>query len=128
MEPGVVVGYDQTPSSERAIDEAAAEAASRGVGLTVVHASHHGLAASMHHEPLPHAESSSPYTGRDVAEQGAERARGENPGCPSVRCLSPVQSRPRWPAFRPTQTCWSSGIAGTAGSPACGSVRWRCAR
>jgi|GEM_PF-39217 len=93
MEPGVVVGYDQTPSSERAIDEAAAEAASRGVGLTVVHASHHGLAASMHHEPLPHAESSSPYTGRDVAELGAERARGENPGL-SVRALSVAGSVP----------------------------------
>lgn len=91
MEPGVVVGYDQTPSSERAIDEAAAEAASRGVGLTVVHASHHALAAP--HEPLAGAESASPYTARDVAEQGAERARSENPGL-SVRALSVAGSVP----------------------------------
>jgi nucleotide-binding universal stress UspA family protein len=36
--PTVVVGYDQTPPSERALTEAAREAAWRGAHLTVVHA------------------------------------------------------------------------------------------
>lgn len=38
MEPGVVVGYDQLPSSKRVLVEAAAEADRRGVALTLVHA------------------------------------------------------------------------------------------
>lgn len=84
MEPGVVVGYDQTPSSECAIDEAASEAARRGVGLTVVHVSHHSLAASAPastpYEQLVRAESSAPLIAQDVAEQGAERARSSHPG------------------------------------------------
>jgi nucleotide-binding universal stress UspA family protein len=38
MDSGVVVGYDQKPSGERALAEAAAEADRRGVALTLVHA------------------------------------------------------------------------------------------
>jgi len=38
MESGVVVGYDQMPSGERALAEAAAEADRRGAALTFVHA------------------------------------------------------------------------------------------
>lgn len=34
--PTVVVGYDQTPPSERALTQAAREAAWRGAALTVV--------------------------------------------------------------------------------------------
>lgn len=74
MESGVVVGYDQGPSSERAIDLAVEEAARRGVELTVIHALHH------HHGK---AEASSAPTARDVAEQGAERARAAHPGVPT---------------------------------------------
>lgn len=64
MKPGVVVGYDRTESGECALDEAAAEAARRAVGLTVVHASHHG-----HAGPLP-----------GIAQEGADRARSRHPG------------------------------------------------
>ncbi|MEY9932961.1 nucleotide-binding universal stress UspA family protein [Catenulispora sp. GP43] len=59
MESGVVVGYDQNPPGERALDEAAAEAARREVPLTVVHAQN---------------------TARHVAEDGAGRVRRRHPG------------------------------------------------
>jgi nucleotide-binding universal stress UspA family protein len=72
---GVVVGYGRSPSSERAVDVAAEEAARRGVELTVVHALHHHHGAAM-----SRAESSSALTGQDVAEEGAERARVGHPG------------------------------------------------
>ena len=38
MKPTVIVGYDHTPSSERALAEAGREAAWRGASVTVVHA------------------------------------------------------------------------------------------
>jgi nucleotide-binding universal stress UspA family protein len=69
MESGVVIGYDQTPSSERALAEAAAQAARRGAGLTVVHALHH-------------APTSPGSTTQDVAEEGAERVRARYPDVP----------------------------------------------
>ncbi|GAA2008884.1 universal stress protein [Catenulispora subtropica] len=40
MKPTVVVGYDRTPPSERALIEAGREAAWRGASVTVVHAFH----------------------------------------------------------------------------------------
>lgn len=93
MKPGIVVGYDRTRSSEDALDLAAADAARRGVELTVVHASHHGPAASPP-RAVPPAErpmDAGPDAGApnvvapnvaapDAAEEGADRARSSHPG------------------------------------------------
>jgi nucleotide-binding universal stress UspA family protein len=79
MNPGVVVGYDRTSSSEGALDEAAAEAVRRGVGLTVVHASHHGRATSPPRRG-PVADHPLDVAGLGVAEEGADRARSRHPG------------------------------------------------
>lgn len=83
MASGVVVGYDQSPSSERAIGVAAEEAARRGVELTVVHALHHHHGASPSGQEPVRAESASPLSAQDVAELGAERARAAYPGLPA---------------------------------------------
>jgi nucleotide-binding universal stress UspA family protein len=40
MKPTVVVGYDRTPHSERALFEAGREAVLRGAAVKVVHAVH----------------------------------------------------------------------------------------
>ena len=64
MTSTVVVGYDQTPSSERALYEAAAEAERRGAALTVVHA-----ADSDHADAAPR-----------IADHGADLARTRHPG------------------------------------------------
>jgi len=84
MKPSVVVGYDESPQSELAVDVAAAEAARRGAELIVVHATRHVSAEMPPYEiqmPVPGAE----YGGEpasQVAEQGAERARAGHPGLP----------------------------------------------
>lgn len=67
MRSGVVVGYDLTTPSERALAEAAREADRRGVALTVVHAVHHALVSD---DATPH----------DLAEQAAARVRAGHPG------------------------------------------------
>lgn len=82
MEPtaaAVVVGYDQSPDSDLALEEAAAAAERRSAGLSVVHA---------HRSPIvlpPPFEMPVPgYTQHDaalrVAELGAERLRAAHPG------------------------------------------------
>lgn len=65
MKPSVVVGYDRTPHSELALDEAAAEAARRGAALAVVHV---------------FDDSSSLIAARRIAEWGAASVRSGHPG------------------------------------------------
>jgi nucleotide-binding universal stress UspA family protein len=77
---GVVVGYEQTSSSERALAEAAGEAARRGVALTVVHAFHHAPTSSPPYE-VPAGDGTAPGSvAQDIAEDGAERVRARHPG------------------------------------------------
>jgi len=72
MEPSVVVGYDQSPSSELALDVAAAEAAWRGAELIVVHAFHRmtDVAGSPHELPSGDPRQAAALR---IAEHGAER-------------------------------------------------------
>jgi nucleotide-binding universal stress UspA family protein len=77
METGVLVGYDQSPCSELAVDEAAAEAVRRGVGLTVVHAFRGTASASPPHE-VPAGEAVC-RSARSIAERGAARAVAGHP-------------------------------------------------
>lgn len=73
----VVVGYDQSPASEPALDAAADEAVRRNVGLTVVHAFRRLAAASPPYEmPAADAPLSAALA---IAEQGAERVRARYP-------------------------------------------------
>jgi nucleotide-binding universal stress UspA family protein len=79
MTPTVVVGYDQTRHSERALDEAAAEAVRRGASLTVVHAFTQVPSAS---PPggQPTAEDPARAAAQRIADQGVSRARQRRPG------------------------------------------------
>jgi nucleotide-binding universal stress UspA family protein len=82
MQSGVVVGYDQTPPSERALAEAAGEADRRGVVLTVVHVLHHAPAAPSPSSPSSDEASASAHASapaHDIAEQGADRVRSSHP-------------------------------------------------
>jgi nucleotide-binding universal stress UspA family protein len=74
VKPGVVVGYDHTPSSEAALDAAAVAAVRRRVELTVVHAVHHPV-RHPHHRLAHHAAKDAP----DSAEQAAERMQTRHP-------------------------------------------------
>lgn len=79
MQATIVVGYDLSPAGELALDEAARAAERRPAALTVVHAYRSRLVAPPPFQmPLPG------YTLRDaaqrIAEQGADRIRGEHPG------------------------------------------------
>jgi nucleotide-binding universal stress UspA family protein len=72
---GIVVGYDGSPPSERAVDWAAAEAARRGVPLTVA-------SAVDHDRIVGGSDACVPWPGRqvgdrlgEIARRGAERAR-----------------------------------------------------
>jgi nucleotide-binding universal stress UspA family protein len=80
MNPRVVVGYDQTPPSALAIEEAAAEAEWRSATLVVIHA---------YDRPL----SGTGATALRIAEQGAERARLLHPGL-EVRALASAGAVP----------------------------------
>ncbi|NUP53335.1 MAG: universal stress protein [Catenulispora sp.] len=79
MEPTVVVGYDQSPDSELALEEAAAAAEQRAAALTVVHAYRSPLVAPPPFEmPIPG------YSKHDAAsrvtEPAADRMRADHPG------------------------------------------------
>ncbi|ACU74074.1 UspA domain protein [Catenulispora acidiphila DSM 44928] len=73
MESGVVVGYDQSAPGERALAEAAAEAARRNVALTVVHVVHH-VGPDLHRDASA-ARDRAHY----VAEEGVGRALAGHP-------------------------------------------------
>jgi nucleotide-binding universal stress UspA family protein len=80
MTSRVVVGYDQSPSSESALDVAAAEAVWRGAELIVVHAFHRTTAAaarSPHETPVGDSRHAAALR---VAEQGAVLARSGHTG------------------------------------------------
>jgi nucleotide-binding universal stress UspA family protein len=87
MKPSVVVGYDQTPASERALLEAASQAASREASLTVVTAFHWIAPAP----PMPYAptdvEQSVRESAAQIADHGAGIVRDRYPGL-SVTALS----------------------------------------
>lgn len=79
MEPTIVVGYDQSPDSELALEEAAAAAERRSAALSVVHAYRTLLVAPPPFEmPIP------AYSKHDaalrVAEPAADRMRADHPG------------------------------------------------
>lgn len=79
MEPTVVVGYDQSPVSELALDEAAAEAERRSATLTIVHAYRSWLVVPPPFEmPIPGYSLHDAAT--RVAEQAAGRIRADHPG------------------------------------------------
>jgi nucleotide-binding universal stress UspA family protein len=80
----VVVGYDQTPHSERALAEAAREAAMRGTSLDIVHAYFWlppmDLTASPVTPPAAESEEDCRKAAEQVADEAAERIRSANPG------------------------------------------------
>jgi nucleotide-binding universal stress UspA family protein len=75
MNPGVVVGYDQMPSSEGALEQAAAEAVRRGTVLRVVHAFHRPRTASP--SEMPVGGEDAPYS---TVQAAAVRVRADHPG------------------------------------------------
>ncbi|GAA2038506.1 universal stress protein [Catenulispora yoronensis] len=86
MKSTVVVGYDQTPHSDRALTVAAREAAWRGASLTVVHAYNWLPAVSSAATGFPAAfppatvEEAVRGAAEEIAEHGAELARSLFPG------------------------------------------------
>jgi nucleotide-binding universal stress UspA family protein len=77
MNGSVIVGYDASPWSERALTEGAAEAAARGGGLVIVHAFHRLAPA----EPaLPGTELSTRELAEKTVAEGAAGIRGPYPG------------------------------------------------
>jgi nucleotide-binding universal stress UspA family protein len=80
MKPTVVVGYDRSPSSERALVEAGREAAWRGAAVEVVHAFHYVSAPS----PMFAVPTELELTLKDAAESvgpaGADLLRERHPG------------------------------------------------
>jgi len=73
--PTVVVGYDQTPHSERALTQAAREAAWRGAALTVVHAFDWMPPTTPMTYVPGSVEASIKQTAEKIAEHGASVAR-----------------------------------------------------
>lgn len=67
MKPTIVVGYDHTPSSERALTEAGREAAWRGASVSVVHAFHYLAAPS----PVSYVPMGVEVSLKDIAEAAA---------------------------------------------------------
>lgn len=78
MKAHVVVGYDQTSSSESALDVAASEAAWRGADLTVVHAFHHAPVAWPPYKKQA-VEGAVRMAALRLAHEGANRARSHHP-------------------------------------------------
>ena len=79
-QPSVVVGYDHTPSSERALAEAGREAAWRGGSVTVVHAFHWiPNATPMTYTPL-RVEETVKDAATEIATLGADFLRYRYPG------------------------------------------------
>jgi nucleotide-binding universal stress UspA family protein len=72
MKPSVVVGYDETPSSERALLEAAREAVWRGASLTVLTAFHWPAAVP----PTPYAPTDLQLSVRKAAGEIADHGAG----------------------------------------------------
>ncbi|GAA2000607.1 universal stress protein [Catenulispora subtropica] len=80
MKSTVVVGYDKTPPSERALVQAAREAAWRGASLTVVHAySWMPPMTPMVYAPTS-VEEAIRQSAEEIAEHGAALARARFPG------------------------------------------------
>jgi nucleotide-binding universal stress UspA family protein len=80
MNSTVIVGYDASPWSDRALDEAASEAAARDGGLVIVHAFHWLMpAAPTALTPLG-AEQSTRKIAEEIAEEGAAKVRSRYPG------------------------------------------------
>ncbi|NUR32080.1 MAG: universal stress protein [Catenulispora sp.] len=80
MKPTVVVGYDRTPHSERALVQAAREAAWRGASLTVVHAYNWMPPTTpMTYTPAS-VEEAILHSAEEIADHGAELARSRFPG------------------------------------------------
>jgi nucleotide-binding universal stress UspA family protein len=75
----VVVGYDRSAPSERALSEAAREAEIRGATLVVFHVYHFGRPASPMPYPSPLLQREYQDAALDVAEQGARRVREAHP-------------------------------------------------
>src|SRR5512139_2784988 len=80
MKSTVVVGYDQTPHSERALVEAAREAAWRGASLTVVHAFQWVPPTTPMAFTPPSIEETLRDAAKQTAEHGAQIARSRFPG------------------------------------------------
>jgi nucleotide-binding universal stress UspA family protein len=85
MTANVVVGYDGTPSSGLALDEAAREAEHRAATLAIIHAYHRGPMAYPPYETPGFPTSWPPAddahdTAAQIAEQGAELVRTRHPG------------------------------------------------
>ena len=84
MQSTVVVGYDQTPHSERALVEAAREATWRGASLVVVNAyafTSMPTATPVPYVPIAHNETIQ-QVAAEIAEHGAEIVRSRFPAVP----------------------------------------------
>jgi nucleotide-binding universal stress UspA family protein len=88
MQPTVIVGYDGTAPGQKAVAEAAREAALRGAQLTVLTVSHRlpfsDAAGSGGSADLSQADAEEAVrkTAEDIALQGAEHAADVQPGLP----------------------------------------------
>jgi nucleotide-binding universal stress UspA family protein len=83
MKSTVVVGYDQTPPSERALVQAAREAAWRGASLTVVHAYDRMPPTTPTTPVIPipaGVEESIRHSAEQIANHGADLVRSRFPG------------------------------------------------
>lgn len=80
MKPTIVVGYDRTPSSERALTEAGREAARRDAVVSVVHAFHWiPVTTPMAYVPMT-VEVGLRRGAEELAETGVESLRHRYPG------------------------------------------------
>jgi nucleotide-binding universal stress UspA family protein len=105
----VVVGYDQTPHSRRALDVGIREAVARGTGLQIVHAYTFAepITAGLHATATPPAGGLEQTNRRDAEEILAEAAdgiRARHPGLPVRTCAVP--------GYAPTAIIDASGDAG----------------
>jgi nucleotide-binding universal stress UspA family protein len=82
MQPTVIVGYDGTAPGQKAVAEAAREAALRGAQLTVLTVSHRLPFSESMDLPAADAEEAVRKTAEDIALQGAEHAADVEPGVP----------------------------------------------
>ena len=130
MKSTVVVGYDQTPSGEHALLEAAREASWRSGALIVVTAYQWWPGALS--VPVTQSPTEIAHSVREaataVAEHGADVARGSIPGCLSLRPCGRARRPTSSPTPRGERSCWSSATEGAADSPACYSARCPCGR